>query len=123
VLRFDLSLAVSPLVVPAVLLVATCSMAIEYGIAYLATPELAGILSQIILFVALMFAPINYPADRLPAWLVTVREWMPFTYMAEAVRETVNVPPGGISPRPFVVLALWCAAGLAATYRVMTRRT
>jgi ABC-2 type transport system permease protein len=123
VLRFDLSLAVSPLVVPAVLLVASCSVAIGYGIAYLATPELAGLISQLILFVALMFAPINYPADRLPRWWVTVHDWLPFSYMAQAVRETVNMPPQGVSLRPFAVLTLWCIAGLIATYRVMTRRT
>jgi ABC-2 type transport system permease protein len=106
--------------VPAILLVALCSVAIGYGIAYAAKPEVAGVLSQLILLVALMFAPINYPADRLPQWLATADDWLPFAYMAQVVRETVNVPPAGVSPLPFAVLALWCVAGLAVTYRVMT---
>ncbi|HEX6684450.1 MAG TPA: ABC transporter permease [Candidatus Limnocylindrales bacterium] len=120
--RFDLSFVVSPLVVPAILLVALCSVSIGFGIAYGSKPEVAGLLSQLILFVALMFAPINYPAERLPRWLATAHEFLPFTYMAQAVRETVNVPAAGISPLSFGVLALWGAAGLAVTYRVMTRR-
>jgi ABC-2 type transport system permease protein len=122
-LRFDLSFAVSPLVAPAVLLVALCSVAIGYGIAYATKPEVAGVLSQFILFVALMFAPINFPADRLPRWLATVHDWLPFTSMAQVVRETVNVPPSGISPLPFAVLALWGVGGLVLTCLVMTRRT
>jgi ABC-2 type transport system permease protein len=121
-LRFDLSFTMSPLLPAAILLVTVCSVAIGYGIAYAAQPELAGILSQLILFVALMFAPINYPADRLPDWLATAHEWLPFTYMAQAVRETVDVPAGGVSAMPFAVLAAWSIAGLAITYRVMVRR-
>jgi ABC-2 type transport system permease protein len=121
-LRFDLSFAVSPLVVPAFLLVALCSVAIGYGLAYAAKPEVASALSQVVLFAALMFAPINVPADRLPGWLATTHEWLPFGYMAQVVRETVNLPPAGVSPQPFLVLALWCVAGLAVTYRVMTHR-
>lgn len=122
-LRFDLVLRVSPLVVLAVLLVALCSVSIGYGIAYAAKPEVAGAISQVILFVALMFAPINFPADRLPAWLAAAHEWLPFTYMAQVLRETVNVPAAGVSPAPFALLALWSAVGLAVTYRVMIRRS
>ena len=72
--------------------------------------------------IALMFAPVSYPADRLPGWLSAIHEWLPFTYMARTIRETVLVPPSGVSVTPFLVLALWCAAGLGIAYRVMSRR-
>ena len=80
-------------------------------------------LSQLILFIALMFAPINYPAERLPAWLANTHDWLPFTYMAQAVRETLAVPPSGVPALPFLVLTAWSVVGLAVAYRVMTRRT
>lgn len=121
-LRFDLDLTISPLVVLAVALVATCSVAIGYGLGYAARPEVAGAISQAVLLVALMFAPVNYPADRLPNWLATVHEWLPFSYMAQAIRETLQAPAGGISITPFLVLAAWCVVGLAVTYRVMAKR-
>ena len=121
-LRFDLSFAVSPLVVPAVLLVATSTVAIGYGVGYATKPAVASIISQMIIIVALMFAPVNYPAERLPDWLAEAHRWLPFTYMAQAVRETLSVPPGGVATAPFAVLAVWSAVGLAITYRVMTRR-
>jgi len=121
-LRFDLSFAVSPLVVPAVLLVAASAVAVGYGVGYGTKPAAAGIISQMLIIVALMFAPVNYPAERLPGWLAEAHRWLPFTYMAQAVRETLSVPPGGVAAAPFAVLAVWTAVGLAITYRVMTRR-
>jgi ABC-2 type transport system permease protein len=120
--RFDLSYAISPLVVPAALMVALVAVAIGYGIGYAAKPELAGIISNMIIIVALMFAPVNYPADRLPDWFAAVHQWLPFQYMAQAMRETIDVPAAGVSALPFVVLAAWGLAGLAVTARIMTRR-
>ncbi len=122
-LRFDLDLTVSPWVVPAVLLVAATCVALGYGLAYAAKPEVTGAVTQAFIVIALMFAPINYPAGHLPDWLAGLHRWLPFTYMGQAIRETVDVPPGGVPATPFLVLAAWCVAGLAVTYRVMTRRT
>jgi ABC-2 type transport system permease protein len=121
-LRFGLTFRLSPLLPVSVLLVATCAVAIGYGIAYAVRAEVALLLSQLILFVTLMFAPVNYPADRLPDWLAATHDWLPFTYMAQAIRETVQVPSTGASPLPFAVLAAWIVIGLAATYRAMVRR-
>jgi ABC-2 type transport system permease protein len=65
---------------------------------------------------------VNYPADRLPDWAAAVHAWLPFQYMAQAIRDTIAVPAGGVPLLPFVVLAVWAAVGLAITSRVMTRR-
>jgi ABC-2 type transport system permease protein len=122
-LRFDLSFVISPLVVPAVMLVSATAVAIGYAIGYAVKPAVTGIITQIIVIVALMFAPVNFPADRLPDWLAAAHRWLPFTYMAQVVRETLNVPPGGIQVMPFAILSVWCAVSLAIAYRVMSRRT
>ena len=120
--RFDLSLAVSPLVVPAALLTAATSVAVGYGVGYAAKPAVANIVSQLLIIGALMFAPVNFPAERLPRWLAVAHEWLPFGYMAQAMRLTLDTPPGGVPLLPFAVLSLWAVVGLAVTYRVMTRR-
>lgn len=120
--RFDIRLSVSPWVVPAVLLVSAAAAGIGYGIAYALKPVLVGLTTNLVIIVALMFAPVNYPADRLPGWAAAIHEWLPFQYMADAVRGTVSVPPGGVPVLPFVVLAAWTVLGLAVTSRVMTRR-
>lgn len=120
--RFDLAIAPSPLAAPAILLVSTTAAALGYGIAYVTKPVLVNLVSNLMLIVALMFAPVNYPADRLPDWAAAVHAWLPFQYMAQAIRDTIAVPAGGVPLLPFVVLAVWAAVGLAITSRVMTRR-
>jgi ABC-2 type transport system permease protein len=121
-LRFDLDFTVSPLVVPAILLVALVTVALGYGIGYAASPETANIGTNLIIIIALMFSPINYPAERLPDWLAAVHQWLPFQYMAQAIRDTVDVPPGGVPWLPFAYLAAWGLIGLTATYHIMSRR-
>ncbi|WP_129669449.1 ABC transporter permease [Phytoactinopolyspora endophytica] len=122
VLRFDLDISVSPLLVPAVLLVSAGTAGVGYCIAYTVKPALVGLITNLVLIVALMFAPINYPAERLPGWAADVHQWLPFQYMAQAVRETIDASGAGIAVLPFVVLAAWAALGLMVTSRVMTRR-
>ncbi|MBQ0985575.1 ABC transporter permease [Streptomyces sp. F63] len=121
-LRFDLSLDISPLVLPAVLLTAFTAIGLGYGIGYGMAPPAARMMSQLVVFVALMFSPITFPASRLPDWFGTVHTVLPFQYMAEAVRDTLNTPAGGVSFVPFAVLALWSLAGFLITYRTMSRR-
>ncbi len=123
VLRFDLSLRISVWVVPAVLLVAVASTAVGYAISYAAPPSLASLASQMIVFFALMFSPVNFPADRLPEWLQDVHRFLPIQYMAEAIRETLVVPTAGLDAKPFIILSAWCVFGLGVTLRVMTRRS
>lgn len=121
-LRFDLSLDISPLVLPAVLLTAFTAIGLGYGIGYGLSPAVARLISQLVVFVALMFSPITFPASRLPDWFAAVHAVLPFQYMAEAVRDTLDTPPGGVAGLPFAVLAVWSLIGFAITYRMTARR-
>ncbi|GID97354.1 ABC transporter permease [Amorphoplanes digitatis] len=121
-LRFDFTLHPSWAAGPAMLLVALTATTIGFAIAYATTPAVTNMVTQLIVFIALMFSPINFPADRLPGWLQAIHQVLPFQYMAEAVRDALTSPPDGVAARPFLVLTAWCAAGLAVTLRVMTRR-
>ncbi|MET8151252.1 ABC transporter permease [Actinoplanes sp. NPDC049668] len=121
-LRFDFTLDPSWVAGPAMLLVALTATTIGFAIAYATTPAVTNLVTQLIVFIALMFSPINFPPDRLPGWLQAIHQVLPFQYMAEAVRDTLTPPPDGIATRPFLVLAAWCAACLTVTLRVMTRR-
>jgi ABC-2 type transport system permease protein len=122
VLRFDLTLRVSWLALPAMLLVALTATAVGFAIAYAAAPPITSVLTQLIVFIALMFSPINFPADRLPPWLRAIHQVLPFEYMARAIRDTLTTPPDGVAVAPFAVLSAWCVAGLAVTLRAMTSR-
>lgn len=81
-LRFDLTLQISPLVIPAVLLTAFAAIGIGYGIGYGMQPAAARMVSQLVVFVSLMFSPIIFPASHLPDWFAAVHAVLPFQYMA-----------------------------------------
>ena len=88
-IRFDLDLAVTPLVVPAMLLVALTATSMGYAIASLLPPMIANLLTQVLVVFVLMFSPLNFPADRLPGWLAAVHQVLPFQAMGEVVRGTL----------------------------------
>ncbi|MFC7220900.1 ABC transporter permease [Streptomyces polyrhachis] len=121
-LRFDLTLDISALVVPAFLLTAVTAIGLGYGIGYGMAPPAARMMSQLVVFVALMFSPITFPASRLPDWFESVHTVLPFQYMADSVRDTLNTPAGGVPLLPFAVLLAWAAAGFLLTFRIMARR-
>lgn len=85
-------------------------------------PPAARMMSQLVVFVALMFSPITFPASRLPDRFESVHAMLPFQYMAESVRDTLNTPSQGVSLLPFAVLAAWSFVGFLITYRMMSRR-
>lgn len=107
---------------PAVLLVAVTAVSVGYAIAYAAPPSVASLASQAIVFFALMFSPVNFPADRLPHWLQVAHRFLPIEYMAKAMRETLAVPAAGVDFVPFLVLAAWSVFGIGVTLKVMIRR-
>jgi ABC-2 type transport system permease protein len=121
-LRFDLHLAVSPLVVPAMLLVALTATAVGYAIASLLPPMAAVLATNVLVFFVLLFSPVNFPADRLPGWLAELHRYLPVQSMAEVVRGTLAADAFPIAPGAWAVLGAWCAGGFAAAYVLMTRR-
>ena len=101
----------SPLVVPALLLVALTATSVGYAIASLLPQQIANLLTQVLVVFVLMFSPLNFPAERLPDWLATIHQFLPVQAMGEVIRGTVasNVFP--LTLEPFVVLTVWCIAG------------
>jgi ABC-2 type transport system permease protein len=120
--HYDISLSVSPLVVVAILLVGLTATAIGYAIASFVPPMITLLLTNLLLFGALMFSPINFPAERLPDWLQTVHQILPITAMADVMRATLARDSFELTAAPFAVLVGWCAAGFAASYAAMNRR-
>ncbi|QIM15424.1 ABC transporter permease [Leucobacter insecticola] len=120
--RFDVELTVSPWVVPAALLVSLTAAAVGYAIAVLVKPAVAHLISQALVFVVLLFAPVSYPADRMPEWLQRAHEWLPIAPMAELLRATLDTSAFSMSGRSLVVLLVWAAAALVAVGVALKRR-
>lgn len=120
--HYGLEFSVSPLVVVAILLVGLTATGVGYAIASFVPPMITLLLTNLLLFVALMFSPVNFPAERLPEWLQVVHNVLPITSMAEVMRGTLAQDNFELTARPFLVLIAWCAAGFAASYAAMNRR-
>lgn len=121
-LRFHVHLRFSPLVLPALVLVALTGAAVGYALAVSLPPSATGQVSSFLSIALLLFSPINFPLDRLPEALQEVHRALPVTYMADVIR-------GGLSGRydaepavAFAVVSAYCVLGLAVSARAARRR-
>jgi len=122
VLRFGLDLDVSPLVVPAFLLVALTAASVGYAMASVLPPTIAMLLTQVLVVFVLMFSPLNFPPERLPEWLQAIHALLPIQAMGEVIRGTVAASTFATTAGAWALLATWCAGSLAVAYVTLQRR-
>lgn len=116
------SLTVSPLVVPAFLLVSLSGVFLGYTIAHGAPkPEFAHLLTQILVFVIMLFSPVMYPAEQLPTWLMKLHNVLPIKYMADLSRGTLTDLDVDLG-LAFLVVGIWTVLGFLATSILVKRR-
>lgn len=119
---YHFGLHVTPLVIPAVLLIAIAGVFVGYTIAHGAPkPQMAQLATQVIVFGIMIFSPIMYPIDQLPGWLAAVHRVLPVKYMADLSRGTLtdlNVNLG----LAFAVVGGWCLLGFVGTFLLVRRR-
>ena len=118
----NFSLEVSPLVVPALLLIAMTGIFVGYAFAHGSPkPQMAHVFTQIIVFAIMIFSPVMYPVEQLPGWIVAVHKVMPVKYMADLSRGTLTDLDVNLG-LAFGVTGAWCIAGFLVTYFVIRRR-
>ena len=120
--RFGLDLQVSPLVVPAMLLVAVTATCVGYALASVLPYMVTVIVTQAIVVFVFMFSPLTFLPDKLPGWLETVHSLLPIQAMGEVTRGTIAPNQFPLPPGAFLTLAVWCVFGFGVTYAAMTRR-
>ncbi len=121
-LRFDFALRLNWALIPAIAFVALTGASVGYALAMVLRPEIAQQLASFLSIGILLFSPINFPIERLPAALEAVHQVLPMKYMADLVRWSLTgqfVPQPGLA---FAVVAAWCVAGIATSWRVSVRR-
>lgn len=120
--RFDFGLRVSPLVVPALLLVAATASAVGYAIASASPPQATQQISSFVSIGVLLFSPVSLPADQLPGALQAVHRVLPVEAMADVVRWSLTGAYVDSVATAFAIVAVWCAGALLLSARVATRR-
>lgn len=122
VLRFDVDLSVAPWIGGAVLLVSLTAAAVGYAMASLLPPAVAMIMTQLLVFIVMLFSPVSYPADRMPTWLQSAHELLPIEPMAQLMRAGLAHDTFTVPGRSVVVLLVWCAAAVAGALAALRRR-
>jgi ABC-2 type transport system permease protein len=120
--RFGLELSISPLAVPAFVLVILTASCVGYAIASVAPPMLTTILTQALVVFVLMFSPLNFPPERLPDWLRAVHAVLPIQAMGEVIRGTIASTSFSVAAGSFVLLGVWCLGGFAVAFVTLNRR-
>ena len=120
--HFGFSLDISLLLIPAIVLIAMCGTFLGYTIAFsISKPMMVNVLTQIIVFVVMLFSPVMFPADRLPGWLQAIHQVLPIQYMADLSRGTLTDLPIELG-RAFAIVGAWFAVGLIVTWATVRRR-
>ena len=122
VLRFHVHLAPSWWLLPTALVVSLTAAAVGYAMAWLLPGTIAQLMSQVLVFVVLLFSPVSFPADRMPVWLQHAPQWLPSQPLAEAGR--AGLAPGSFSVpgRSVAVLIAWCVACVGGAAWALRRR-
>ena len=121
--RYHLNLAVTPVVVPAMLL--TCLTGVLLGLAVahgVTAPMAAELVSTTLIFVMFGFSPVAFPAGQLPGWLAAVNQWLPFGSMATIVRAALTSGVASGVPRAYLVVAAWAAGSALVVAWAQGRR-
>jgi ABC-2 type transport system permease protein len=121
-MRFGLDLSISPLVVPAFVLVALTASCVGYAMATVMPPMVSGLVSQVLIVFVLMFSPLSFPADRLPEWLRMIHSALPIQAMGEAIRGSLASTTFPLTASTFLLLVVWCGASLIAAFAALNRR-
>lgn len=121
--RFGVALDPAWWLVPGALLVALTSACIGYAVANLLAPPVAQVLSQVLVFVIMLFSPFSFPASRLPGWARGVHEWLPFEPMARVVRAGLCSQEAVMTARAWIVLGVWAVLAVAAASWALGRRS
>jgi ABC-2 type transport system permease protein len=121
-LHFDFGLDISPLVVPALVMIAAGGTFLGYSIAFLVPkPMMVMVITQIFSFAVMLFSPVMFPAERLPGWLQAIHKVLPIQYMADLTRGTLTDLDVNLG-LAFIIVGAWCVAGFFITLVVINRR-
>ncbi|MCU0280958.1 MAG: ABC transporter permease [Acidimicrobiia bacterium] len=122
--RYDLDLHVSAWVVPAVLLSSLMAASVGFAVGHAVTePALVNVITNLVIFVVLMFSPIAFPIENFPGWLAAAHRVLPFWHMANVVRASLTEGLVTGAWASYLVLAGWTlGAWLLAAWAVGRRR-
>jgi ABC-2 type transport system permease protein len=121
--HYDVGLVLSWRLLPALLLTTYTGAMIGYATAHaVAEPRVTIFVSQLLIFVLLGFAPVNFPPEQMPGWLAELNRAFPFLPMGTVVRDALDEGFTSSLLESYVVLTAWAGAATALAVVLLGRR-
>ena len=121
-LRYDIAYAIQPWIVPVALLISLTAAAIGYAFAVLLPPVVAQLLTQLLVFLLLLFSPVSFPAENLPGWLRAAHTVLPIESMANLMRAGLAGNDFTASGSDLLLVLAWCTAAVTVAILALRRR-
>jgi ABC-2 type transport system permease protein len=119
---FGFDLHVSWMVIPAVLLIASCATFGGYSLAFaVPKPMMVPVITQLTVFFLVMFSPVMFPSNQLPGFLQAIHRVLPIKYMANLMRGTLTDIPVNLG-LSFAVVGAWLVGTFIVTFLMVRRR-
>src|SRR5690606_7654107 len=107
-------------VVPYALLASLMATSVGYGMAMaIPEPRMTNLITNVVIFVVLLFSPIVIPIDHFPAWAAAVHEALPFYHMANLIRSALTDGLATDVGASLAILLAWTVVGWVAVARVV----
>ena len=120
-LKFDFDVNLNIGAIAVVFALQVVMAVLGFMLAYWVPASLLTIVTQSITFMVLLFAPINYPPERLPEWYAHVHQFLPFAPAANLVRAAL-FDIGQIQILDVIVVGFWGLLGCASALWALARR-
>src|SRR5699024_5872061 len=104
------------------IMIALTSIGVGYGLSYFLSPIVSHAISQVVVFGALMFSPVNFPMERIPEWLLSFHEVLPIYAMAEVMRASMAASTFDASMGNYMTLFIWCILGYGGAVYILNRK-
>ncbi|MFP7170067.1 ABC transporter permease [Terribacillus sp. 7520-G] len=120
-LRFDITLHITPWSFLIILIAQVTMICIGFAIAYTFPPNVMALVTQLIMIGGLLFSPITYPMDRLPEWTSFIHQTLPFVPTTNLLRSTL-FEFGTFSVTDLFIVLFWGAFSFFISLIVLSRR-
>ncbi len=122
-MRYHLSLSISAAIVPAIILTSLTGTLIGYAIAHaIHNAMTVRLITQLLVFIAMGFAPILVPVAQMPAWLGALNWWFPLRHMAVIVRAGLTHGLVGDVAVSYLIVSSWAVVCAALAALALGRR-
>lgn len=120
---YNVALTPSLSLLPAVLLCSLMATSVGFTMGHaIRDPRMINLLTNVVIFVVIMFTPLVVPLEVYPDWLASVHRWLPFWNMGNLLRDGLSEGLAHDVGMSYLVLSAWTAVAWLGATRLIGRR-